>query len=209
MKTYIRLIPPRYLQGLRLFLLATVFVMIEGCAHPIVIAPPTHGLEPKTGPVSTKSVAYFISRENREKQVITDGGGGDKVSYFPYKDLETAFYKSLSGVFGRVYTLDSPGNQDYLRVNNIKFVFTPTIETHSFSTGVFTWPPTDFSITLDTIATDADGKRVWNKRITGNGHAEYQEFLSDFALSSKRAGEQTFRLLQEALISAPEFGHEK
>lgn len=182
---------------------------LTGCAHPIVIAPPTHNLEPKAGPVSNKNVAYFISRENREKQVITAGGGGDKVSYYPYKDLETAYYKSLSGVFGRVYTLDSLNNTDYLRANNISFVFVSTIETDSSSTGVFTWPPTDFSITLDTTATDPDGKRIWANRVTGKGHAEYQEFMSDFPLSSKRAAEQAFKLLQEALIGATEFGHAK
>lgn len=166
-------------------------------------------LEPKGGPVSGRNVAYFISRENREKQVITPGGGGDKISYFPYKDLETAYYKSLSGVFNRVYTLDSLSNQEYIRTNNIAYIFVPTITTNSSSSGVLTWPPTDFTITIDTTASDAAGKQIWTNHVTGSGHAEYSEFLSDFPLSSKRAGENTFKQFQDAVLNAPEFEHSK
>jgi len=32
----------------------------------------------------------------------TAGGGGDKVQYKPYKDMETGFYKMLSNVFAQV-----------------------------------------------------------------------------------------------------------
>lgn len=199
----------KYIRSASCIALAAGIVLLGGCAHPIVISPPTHTLETKSGPVTNKNAAYFISKDNREKQVTTAGGGGDKVSYYPYKDLETAYYKSLSGVFNRVYTLDSLNNGEYLRSNNISFVFVPIIETESSSTGVLTWPPTDFSVTLESTVTDTGGKPVWSNRVTGKGHAEYQEFLSDFALSSKRAGEQAFKAFQDALVSAPEFGHAK
>lgn len=198
-----------FMQPLRWTSMGLLFSVLFGCAHPIVISPPTIGLEAKSGPVSKKNVGYFISKENREKQVITEGGGGDKVSYFPYKDLEVAFYKSLTGVFNRVHSLDVPSNRDYLKSNEISFVFIPTIETSSSSASIITWPPTDFTITVETIANDASGNRVWSHRVSESGHAEYSEFLSDFALSSKRAGEKTFKALQDALLKAPEFGHGK
>lgn len=182
---------------------------LGGCAHPIVITPQLQMLETKSGPISTKNAGYFIAKSDREKQVITPGGGGDKVSYYPYKELEPALYKALTGVFNRVYTLESLDNKDYIAKQNIKFIFVPQIETASSSTGILTWPPTDFIVSIDCSAMDESGKILWKTKVNESGHAEYQEFLGDFALSAKRASEKAFKVFQDALVNAPEFLHGK
>ena len=54
--------------------------------------------------------------------VVTPGGGGDKISYQPYRDIETAFYKMLTNVFGNVTKLKTPKDADAIsRRQNVRF----------------------------------------------------------------------------------------
>jgi hypothetical protein len=146
-----------------------------------------------------KNVGYYISKENRDKQVITAGGGGDKVSYYPYKELEPALQKALSNVFHRVYTLQSPTDTQAIETQGIAYVFVPTISTNSSSDSVLTWPPTRFTVVLACKAVDPQGKTIWERQFTGEGAAEFGEFKSDFSLAAKRASASAFGQFQQAL----------
>jgi hypothetical protein len=53
-------------------------MLIVGCAHPIAITP-TSTIERPDKPLVKKNVAYVMTDADREKQVTTEGGGGDKV----------------------------------------------------------------------------------------------------------------------------------
>ncbi len=152
-----------------------------------------------------KNVGYYISKEDREKQVTTPGGGGDKVSYYPYREMEPALYKTLSNVFRRAYALDSHNDSQTIQAKTIAFVFTPRIATNSSSESALTWPPTKFTVILSCQAVDPSGKTVWEKQFKGEGTAEFEEFKKDFSLAAKRASQSTFEQFQRALANDPEF----
>ena len=126
-------------------------LLLVGCAHPISMAPKMSAFDARQeNKIISKNVGYYISEEDRTREVTTPGGGGDKVSYFPYKDLEPGLYKVLSNIFKDVYPIKSLGDKDYLAENKIAYVLIPRIETTSSSDSPFTWPPTDFTVSLPT-----------------------------------------------------------
>jgi hypothetical protein len=177
--------------------------LVFGCAHPIVITPDVSKLERNEVQPIACNVGFVITDVDRETVVTTPGGGGDKVRYFPYKELEPALFKVLSNVFQRAYPLKSPSDAASIKGNDIKFIFVPKISTDSSSGSAFTWPPTDFTIELKCTAVGTDGKVLWEKTFTGKGHAEFSEFKLDMPLAAKRATLQVMQEFQKGLNTAP------
>jgi hypothetical protein len=169
-------------------------LILSGCAHQISVNPDTEKLQ-VTESKSTSVVGYYISADDIKKQVKTPGGGGDNVSYKPYKDTEAALYTVLSNKFANVYKLDSLTNKTFLKDNNIKYVFIPTITTNSSSDSLFTWPPTEFTFTLNCKTINNNDDIVWTNEVKGFGKAEFDEFKNDFSLSARRATEEAFNKL--------------
>lgn len=182
-----------------------VVAALAGCAHPIVISPDIAKIEADGGskPIS-KNVAYYIADDVRNKEIITPGGGGDKVSYQPYRDIEAAFYKMLTNVFGNVTKLKTPKDAEAISKNNVSYVITPRIVTNSSSPSPFTWPPTKFNIDLTCDIADPTGNLLVTKKVSGDGAAEFSEFKSDFSLSGKRATEDALLKMQRALLDTTE-----
>jgi hypothetical protein len=192
----------KYIISSATIILISLFI---GCAHPIVITPDVSQLD-QPGIIQINSnVGYVISDADREKSIETPGGGGDKVHYFPYKELEPAIFKVLSNVFQRAYPMKSQNDAQILKSNNIVFVFIPIIQTDSSSTGIMTWPPTDFKVDLGCKAINAEGQVVWEKHFTGQGQASFSEFKTDFPLAAKRASLKALQDFQKDLNTAPEF----
>lgn len=169
---------------LMLAALATAALLV-GCAHPISIEATTLP-EPQTQR-SDKKVAYVMTEADRQKQVITPGGGGDKVSYFPYKDFERALRAALRALYSDVSVIPSPSNPAVIKETGAAFVFVPQISTDSSSPSLFTWPPTRFSVSVSMDVLDAEGKPLTQLRATGEGAAEFGEFMRDFGLAGRRA----------------------
>lgn len=192
------------MSGLKSSVLFVLAILCGGCAHSIVTTPDLGELKHGGMDPIDRNVGYYISKEDRERQVTTPGGGGDKVSYFPYKELEPALYKALSNVFRRAYPLESPDDAQAMQAKGISLVFTPTIATNSSSDSALTWPPTKFTVILACKAIDASGKTIWEKQFTGEGAAEFSEFRTDFSMAAKRASLSTFQQFQKALASDPE-----
>ena len=178
-------------------------LLITGCAHQIEINPDMANIN-QVENKSDKIVGYFISEENKKKKVTTPGGGGDKISYLPYSDLESAFYTALSNKYKDVYSVKSLDGSSFIKEKGISLIFVPEIETDSSSDSIMTWPATDFSIKLTCKAISASGDLVWEKTIESAGHAEFDEFKSDFSLSARRASEQAINLLVEELNNITE-----
>jgi hypothetical protein len=178
---------------------------LAGCAHPIVISPDIEKIEANAAskPI-TKNVAYYIADDVRTKEVITAGGGGDRVSYQPYRDMETAFYKMLTNVFGNVTKLKTPTDAEAISKNQVSYVITPKIVTNSSSPSAFTWPPTKFSFDLSCDIADATGNLLVTKKVSGEGNAEFSEFKSDFSLSGKRATQDALLKMQRILLDTAE-----
>lgn len=190
----------------KLLVIATLLgtLTLTGCAHPIKINPQLDELAQADVAKVDKSVAYYISREDREREVTTPGGGGDMVSYRPYADLETGIYKVLTTKYSQVYLLKDPADKAFLAEKGISYVFLPKITTNSSSNSAFTWPPTTFEITMDCSVTDPAGTQLWQRQVGGMGEATFSEFKYDFGLAAHRAGKDVLTSLQHVVNTAPE-----
>jgi len=175
-----------------------------GCAHQIVITPELRSIERPAAAPTDKKVGYYISSADRAARVTTAGGGGDKVSYYPYKELEPALQKVLFNVFKEVQSVDSPNDAAYLAQHGIAYVFVPVIKTGSSSSGVFTWMPTHFEVSLTCTAYDSNGAQIWKQQLSGSGESEFSELKGDFSAAARKASLKVFRDLQSAVSAAPE-----
>src|SRR5882762_10201378 len=161
---------------LRRILALGIVLALAGCAHSIVMTPDSHALTADGLQPIHKNVGYYISAENKAHEFTTPGGGGDKVSHYPYRDMEPGLYAVLSNVFADVTALKAANDVDTIRKKSISFVFVPTIVPMSSSDGVFTWPPTNFTVNLECVAYDVDGKQIGKKSVVGSGAASFSEF---------------------------------
>jgi hypothetical protein len=175
-----------------------------GCAHPIVISPRVEELPGENAVKIDKIVGYYISASDMAANIESPGGGGDRISYYPYKDIEAALNKILSNVYKDVYKLKSKNDRSELAASGITYVFIPKVATTSSSPSPFTWPPTDFSITLSVVALDNKGGQVWAGSVEGKGHAEFKEFKNDFQLAARLASKEAFIKLQNEIIKTDE-----
>jgi len=189
----------------KLVTIAFAAVVLSACAHPYVVSPSIEKLGPPVqGQQINKSVAYVITAEQLSKEVTTSGGGGDKVRYQPYRDIETGLYRVLSNVFTKVTRLKSATEADTVAKNNVTMIITPTLTTDSSSPSMLTWPPTKFQAELNCKITDTQGKLIFETTVYGKGAAEFDEFKKDFNLTGRRATEDMLLKLQQALTEAPE-----
>jgi hypothetical protein len=188
------------------FLVLGLAVLLAGCAHGITIAPNLNNLPRITGaaPIQ-KKVGYFIAEADRGKTVTTPAGGGDKVSYPLYANLEPGFYRTLSNVFAGVSVLKDPKDARYLSDNAIAIVFTPQFTSNSSSRNAFFWPPTDFSVTINCTASDPQGRTIWETSVTGtNDLTSVSTVIHDFGVTGRSAAESALQKLQTALEQAAE-----
>jgi hypothetical protein len=191
-------------QLLKFLLVAAACGILLGCAHPINMKPDLAKLQDNGVKPIDKKVGYYISEANLALEVTTPGGGGDKVRYFPYRDIEPGIYKALSSVFGSVSKIKNPKDAEELRNSNIALLISPEVSTTSSSPSPFTWPPTLFTVTLVSAITGEQGQTLRKISVTGNGKAEFDEFKSNFSLAAVRAADDALAKLVKALSEVPE-----
>lgn len=187
----------------RLPLAAALLALLTACAHPIGIGPIETPVRNEAG-LNPKKVAYVMTDADRGKEVTTPGGGGDKVTYFPYRDLEKALRDALRAVYADVFVIKSGTDKEAIQGFGVSYVFTPEITTTSESPSPFTWPPTKFGIDLTCKVTDAEGRLLTQVRAQGNGAAEYTEFMKDFGLAGRRAASQVSEQLKQEVTANPQ-----
>lgn len=190
---------PRIIVGL------VAIACVAGCAHPMSVRPDTGKIPvaADTGRVP-KAVGLYISPENLNKEVTTAGGGGDKVSYKPYADMNAGLYQVLGNVFQDVDVLKSMSDVGTIAKHSIAYVAAPEITTTSSSSGVFTWMATDFTISVTCKFTDVAGRPVTSVSATGTGHADFSDLKHNFSLAGQLAANDALQKLQVALQQAPE-----
>jgi hypothetical protein len=188
----------------RILMLGTVLA-VAGCAHSITLTPDNHALAGNGLQPIKRNVGYYISDENKSREFTTPGGGGDKVSHYPYRDIGPGFYTVLSNVFEDVTVLKAANDTETIRKKNISLVFLPTFVPASDSDSVLTWPPTRFTLILECVVYDADGKQIARKSVLGTGAASYDEFKQNFGLAGQRASTDALQKLQVELSNSPEF----
>lgn len=180
----------------------TLFVaFVSGCAHPISLTGDVASLAGTGKAKIDKAIGLNITEDNRKLEVTGPGGGGDKVRYQPYRDIETGLYVALSESFSRVARINGPTDPK-VKAETLNFVLTPSMATTSFSPSLFTWPPTIFTIELTCKISDPEGKPVTEVRAMGEGRAEFDEFKADFSLSAKRAADDVLKKLVKAIGEA-------
>jgi hypothetical protein len=182
-----------------------LLLFLAACAHGITIVPDPSTVPEAGTAKSSKNVAYYLAKADKDQQVTTPGGGGDTVSYYPVRDLEHGIFRVLSGVFDRVYTLPARDDLNFLATNGIAFVFEPTVTSDSSSSNVLIWPPTDFTVSIAVKAYDLDRKLIWERTVVGKGKATAGELMSNFSLSANRAASDALKQLQGALAAEPVF----
>lgn len=188
----------RTLHGL---LAACLVVLATGCAHPISLSGEVAQPSAAAASKLDRKVGLAITDEQRKLEVTTPGGGGDKVSYVPYRDLEPALYFALGELFLDVRKISGPTDPK-VQAEGLSYIVTPTISTTSFSPSMLTWPPTVFTVDLSCRVSDLQNKVVAEVKVQGEGRAEFDEFKKDVSLSAKRASEDALRKLTKALSEA-------
>ena len=175
--------------------ISTLF--ISGCSHQIVVAPDNSSLYKTSGSNKNKrySVGYYISPKDRNLEVTTPGGGGDNVSYYPYKDIESGYRTMLSTVFNNVTKLNTSDDKR----DNIDFVVIPEIVTSSGGSGLFTWPPTNFTVDLTSKIKNKNGTQVASPRVVGTGSANDMERIKDNGITGRRAMEEALVKMKSSL----------
>ena len=186
----------------RLTLILSLASLLGACAHPIVISPLETPVRSDDS-LSSKKVAYVMTDADRSKEVTTGGGGGDKVNYFPYRDLEKAIRDALRAVYSDVFVIKSSSDSAAIQGNDISFVFAPEISTSSNSQSILTWPPTQFTIDLSCNVTDPAGNIISRIRVVGSGAAEFSEFKADFGLAGRRAASELSQKLKQEISATP------
>ncbi|MFS2166558.1 hypothetical protein [Variovorax sp. Varisp62] len=163
-----------------------VVAVLAGCAHPINVG--TDAAPPRVeASLIQKKVAYTMTDAQRALQATTAGGGGDRISYYPYRDLEKSIRDALRAVYQDVVVLKSAADAGAVQASGASLVFTPEIKTDSGSPSPFTWPPTYFTTEVACVVTDPAGAEITRVKASGRGEAEFSEFKGEFGLSAKRA----------------------
>lgn len=188
------------MKKIKLLLVILPLLAMIGCAHPMVISPRVDELPVENKVKIDKVVGYYISASDIALRVESPGGGGDRLAYHPYKDIEAALSKVLFNIYKDVYKLKAKNDKKELTANSITYVFVPQVSTTSSSPSPFTWPPTDFSVTLKMHALDSAGKKVWSGEVRGEGHAEFEQFKDDFQLAARLASKEAFIKLQKEIV---------
>ncbi len=184
---------------IKLILMFGFLLILVGCAHQINISPNLSSLKNiDTSKKINKKIGYYFV-ENKEKEVITPGGGGDSVKYKPYKEIENGIKKILSNTFSDIASLDSESDE---KKNSVDLLAEIKISTTSFSASSMTWPPTQFGVNLYCDIKNVNGDVLTNIQVNGEGFSEYSEwFLADKGLSGKRASEDALNKFQNLIIS--------
>lgn len=178
--------------------------VLSGCAHQIAINPDVSMIDRGNSAEKIPGKAgYHFPPGYQEKEVVTPGGGGDRVRYKPYTDIESAYATMLGNVFTNITALESV-NESEISKNSIDYVISLEMETDSSSPSTFTWPPTWFSVNLTSTISDSTGKILTNISVKGDGKAALGEFLSDKGLAGKRASFEALSKMQTALLDAPQ-----
>jgi Short C-terminal domain len=188
--------------NLRAFVSATALAMAAGCAHPIKVAPDVAKLErvSTTAPRLTANVGYYIPPEVSSVEVTTAGGGGDNIRYYPYTDIEPGFEKMLSNVFTGVVKLNSMTDLPGIARGGTDYILQPVIVTSSGGSGLFTWPPTNFTVDLTCNVRDTSGTLLASPRVVGTGSAETGERLREHGIAGERAMGDALTKMQAALL---------
>lgn len=183
-------------------------VLVLSCSHTLNISPDLRTLNNKSEKLSKRKIGYYISQSNRDMLVIDSTTSGDKLEYFPYRDLESGFVKILYNTHEEVEKMLNPVG---VEGDNKKamYIFIPEIRTKAISTSILTWPPSSFNIEFLVKVVDGDGKLVTEKNYKAEGAATFTDWQKDFSHAGKDASSKVLKMFLEELSNEEKFYPEK
>jgi hypothetical protein len=179
-------------------------LLLGACAHPINISPQVDAQPGGTS--GSRSVAFVISQEDRDREVSKPTAGGDSVTYAPYRDLEAGLFQVLNSIYRRVTLLRSAGDTEQIERNGATLVFVPKIVTEVMHDNAFIWPPTGFEVKIEYRVHEPGGRQVYQNSAAGTGKATFGDMRDskDFGLSGRRAAAAALAELRRQVENAPE-----
>jgi hypothetical protein len=184
------------------FLISLLVVFLFGCTHTINISSNLNSVKNKSE-ITNKKIGFYISPANRDKEVTDSTTGGDKVAYYPYRDLESSIYKVLFEAFKDVRKMDSFPSESVLKEQGVSYVFIPEVITEASNDSIFFWPPTRFKINLGVKAIDSKGQIAWTKNFEKTGEATRDEWRENFGAAGSKANELVMKEFLEELLKSP------
>lgn len=184
-------------------ILLLLLFLIYGCTHPIVISPDL-SLIKNNSKIINKKVGYYISSKDRNKEIIDYATSGDKVSYYPYRDLENGIHRVLLEVFKEVNVVDLSLIEDS-KNNDYSYIFIPEITTESKNDSNHFWPPTYFQIDLKMKAIGQQNQPIWEKNFQKIGTATSEEWKYNQGMAGNKASAKILKELLDEIASAKVF----
>ena len=158
--------------------------------------------EPGSPPKLSNRIGYYIPDSARSLEVESGAGGGDKVKYFPYRELEPSFRAMLGNVFSSVAKIGDGADAKAMAEDNIGYIISPKVVTSSSSTSGVRWPPTNFTFELTCDVRTVDGKTIASPRVVGLGQYVIPTIIAgaDLGAPGKRAMLDALGQMQKLLL---------
>ena len=180
--------------------------LLTACAHPMLVKPDLEATKiVQAHDHLPQKVGLYIPDSLRSLEVTTAGGGGDKVRYKPYADMETGIFQVLGDSFSDAIVLNSRTDADAIAKHSLNYIVEPHIDTKSSSSGLFTWMATDFEIKLTCRFTDPAGNLLATLTSDGTGHSDFSELTHNMSAAGEHAATDALVKLGTAIQAAPEF----
>jgi hypothetical protein len=186
--------------------LSCAALLLTACAHPMLVKPDLEAAKvAKAHERLPQKVGLYIPDSLRSLEVTTAGGGGDKVRYKPYADMETGIFQVLNDSFSDAVVLSSRTDADAIAKHSLSYIVEPHIDTTSSSSGVLTWMATDFEIKLTCKFSDPAGNVLTTLTSDGTGHSDFSELTHNMSAAGEHAATDALVKLGTAIQAAPEF----
>jgi hypothetical protein len=181
-------------------------LLLTACAHPMLVKPDLDAAKvAQPHDRLPQKVGLYIPDNLKSLEVTTAGGGGDKVRYKPYADMETGIFQVLNETFSDTVVLSSRTDADAIAKHSLNYIVEPHIDTQSSSNGVFTWMATDFEVKLTCKFTDPTGNLLATVSSDGTGHSDFSELKHNMSAAGEHAATDALVKLRTAIQAAPEF----
>jgi len=179
------------ISSISIIFILLVSMAMTGCAHNNPISITAKDIEVNINKKYPFSIGYIISDSQIKEKVITLAGGGDKVEYYPYKDMVSPLHSLLERSFLNARRLQSlQHSKDY---EDIFLILETTIKTDSTSDSFMFWPPEQFNVNLSANVYDNEYNKIFKTKATGFGTATREEWMTDDGFAGKRAMEMALK----------------
>lgn len=162
--------------------IAVSVLFLCGCTHQISIKPSQ--MQFNSGKKINSECGLVFSPSDTERLYKETGAGGDSYEYKAYSDLKFSYNVMLRQICDGTRNFDS---HDAAINQASPVVFMPEIKEVRSKAGFFTWPPTEFYLSVRTKIFDATGEQLQLLNSTGKGNMTLMEMQGNFGSAGGQA----------------------